>query len=62
MTLTYPALNAARAIAWLVTGADKRQALEGLLAGDEAIPAGRVAVEDMVVVADRAAAGDAGGA
>jgi 6-phosphogluconolactonase len=59
MTLTYPALNAARGIAWLVTGADKREALERMLAGDETIPAGRVAAEEMVVVADRAAAGDA---
>jgi 6-phosphogluconolactonase len=62
MTLTYPPLNAARAIAWLVTDADKREALERLLAGDETIPAGRVAAEEMVVVADRAAAGDAEGA
>jgi 6-phosphogluconolactonase len=57
MTLTYPALNAARRILWLVTGEDKRQALELLLAGDRSIPAGRVAAEDAVVVCDRAAAG-----
>lgn len=62
MTLTYPALNAARSIAWLITGADKREALERLLAADEAIPAGRVAAPEMVVVAERAAAGDAKGA
>jgi 6-phosphogluconolactonase len=57
MTLTYPALAGARRIVWLVTGADKRGALEKLLAGDESIPAGRVANDDMVVVADEAAAG-----
>ena len=43
MTLTYPALEAARRILWLVTGADKREALAKLRAGDASIPAGRVA-------------------
>jgi 6-phosphogluconolactonase len=57
MTLTYPALAAARRIVWLVTGADKREPLAKLLAGDESIPAGRVRNEEMVVVADEAAAG-----
>lgn len=56
MTLTYPALAAARRIVWLVTGADKREPLAKLLEGDESIPAGRVRNEDMVVVADEAAA------
>jgi 6-phosphogluconolactonase/glucosamine-6-phosphate isomerase/deaminase len=56
MTLTYPALDAARQILWLVTGAEKREPLEKLLAGDESIPAGRVRNEDIVVVADEAAA------
>jgi 6-phosphogluconolactonase len=55
MTLTYPALNAARRIVWLVTGPDKREALQKLLAGDESIPAGRVRNESVVVVADEAA-------
>lgn len=57
MTLTYPALNEARRIVWLVTGPDKRDPLAKLLAGDESIPAGRVRNEEMVVVADEAAAG-----
>jgi len=56
MTLTYRALQAARGILWLVTGEDKRDALAKLLAGDESIPAGRVENEQMVVVADAAAA------
>jgi 6-phosphogluconolactonase len=56
MTLTYPALADARRIVWLVTGPDKREPLAKLLAGDEAIPAGRVKSKDMVVVADEAAA------
>jgi 6-phosphogluconolactonase len=57
MTLTYPALNEARRIVWLVTGPDKVEALQKLLAGDESIPAGRVHNEDVIVVADAAAAG-----
>jgi 6-phosphogluconolactonase len=57
MTLTYPALNDARRVLWLVTGPDKREPLAKLLAGDESIPAGRVHNDAMVVVADEAAAG-----
>jgi 6-phosphogluconolactonase len=57
MTLTYPALNDARRIIWLVTGPDKPEALQKLLAGDESIPAGRVHNENAIVVADDAAAG-----
>jgi 6-phosphogluconolactonase len=57
MTLTYPALDDARRIVWLVTGPDKREPLQKLLEGDESIPAGRVRNENAVVVADEAAAG-----
>jgi len=57
MTLTYPALNDARQIVWLVTGPDKVAPLQKLLAGDESIPAGRVRNENMIVVADEAATG-----
>jgi 6-phosphogluconolactonase len=57
MTLTYPALSEARRIVWLVTGPDKRDPLQKLLAGDKSIPAGRVHNDEMVVVADEAAAG-----
>jgi 6-phosphogluconolactonase len=57
MTLTYPALEAARRILWLVTGPDKWEPLQKLLAGDESIPAGRVRNDEMVVIADEAAAG-----
>jgi 6-phosphogluconolactonase len=57
MTLTYPAIDDARQVLWLVTGAEKREALAKLLAGDPSIPAGRVANESIVVVADEAAAG-----
>ncbi|HWO16935.1 MAG TPA: 6-phosphogluconolactonase [Solirubrobacterales bacterium] len=57
MTLTYPAIDAARQIVWLVTGEEKRDALARLLAGDNSIPAGRVRNETMIMVADEAAAG-----
>jgi 6-phosphogluconolactonase len=57
MTLTYPALERAREILWIVTGEDKREALERLLAGDEAIPAARVSTPRQLVLADLAAAG-----
>jgi 6-phosphogluconolactonase len=56
MTLTYPALNDARQIVWLVTGPDKVEALGKLMAGDTSIPAGRVENANMTVVADAAAA------
>ncbi len=57
MTLTYPAIDDARQVLWLVTGAEKREPLAKLLAGDESIPAGRVRNEAMTIVADEAAAG-----
>jgi 6-phosphogluconolactonase len=56
MTLTYPALSDARRIVWLVTGAEKREPLAKLLDGDASIPAGRVENDEMIVVADEAAA------
>lgn len=56
MTLTYPMLDRARAICWLVTGADKAAVLKRLYAGDCDIPAGRVARERAAIFADRAAA------
>ena len=59
MTLTYPALAAARRIVWLVTGDDKQEAMKKLLASDPSVPAGRVSNDEMLLIADRAAAGDA---
>ena len=57
MTLTYPPLERARQILWLVTGEDKVDALSRLRDGDRSIPAGRVRSEYALVVADAAAAG-----
>ncbi len=56
MTLTYPALDGARRILWVVTGLDKAEALARLVAGDRSIPAGRVRQDGAWVIADRAAA------
>lgn len=58
MTLTYPTLNRARQILWLVTGEDKVDALARLRAGDTSIPAGRISSANALVIADAAAAGD----
>jgi 6-phosphogluconolactonase len=57
MTLTYPAIDRARRILWLVTGAEKHAMYTRLRAGDRTIPAGRVRDDDAFVIADRAAAG-----
>ena len=58
MTLTYPTLNHARRILWVVTGPDKTPMFHRLLDGDESIPAGRVRRDQAVAMADRAAAGN----
>jgi 6-phosphogluconolactonase len=57
MTLTYPILNRARRVLWLVTGSEKAGMLIRLQKGDSSIPAGRVNQERALVLADRAAAG-----
>jgi len=56
MTLTYPILNRARRVLWLVTGSEKAGMLVRLRDGDVSIPAGRVRRDRALVVADRAAA------
>jgi 6-phosphogluconolactonase len=56
MTLTYPMLNRARRIVWLVTGQEKAEMLARLCRGDRSIPAGRISQEQALVLADRAAA------
>jgi 6-phosphogluconolactonase/glucosamine-6-phosphate isomerase/deaminase len=58
MTLTYPTINAARQVLFLVDGDAKREPLARLRAGDAGIPAGRVAAARMVLVADATALGE----
>ncbi len=58
LTLTYPMVDRARRILWMVTGGDKGAMLARLHAADRSIPAGRVAQERAILLADRAAAGE----
>jgi 6-phosphogluconolactonase len=58
MTFTYPLLNRARALLWLITGEAKRDALARLQASDESVPAGRISRGQAQIVADSAAAGN----
>ncbi|HEX4999030.1 MAG TPA: 6-phosphogluconolactonase [Terriglobia bacterium] len=54
MTLTYPILNRARRILWVVTGKEKSAMLTRLRNGDPSIPAGRVCRDRAIVLADLA--------
>ena len=56
MTLTYPVLNRARVILFIVTGEEKADALSRLAEHDQSIPAGRIENANVTVLADRAAA------
>jgi 6-phosphogluconolactonase len=56
MTLTYPILNRAKRILWLVTGSDKAEMLVRLRDADTSIPAGLIRRDQALVFADRAAA------
>jgi 6-phosphogluconolactonase len=56
MTLTYPAINRARRVLWVVTGSEKVEMLHRLREGDVSIPAGRVNRDQALLLADRAAA------
>jgi 6-phosphogluconolactonase len=56
MTLTYPILNRARRILWLVAGKRKSRMLLRLSSGDPAIPADRIRRDRAVMLTDRAAA------
>ena len=56
MTLTYPTINRARRILWVVTGSEKVEMLHRLREGDASIPAGRVRSDHAVLLTDLAAA------
>lgn len=60
VTLTYPALDAAHEVVWLVTGSAKREMASRLAAADPSIPAGRVRAASQVLVLDQEAAGPNG--
>ena len=42
MSLTYPALDSSRVVAFLVAGEDKREMLDKIWSGDTSVPAGRI--------------------
>ena len=56
MTLTYPIINRARQILWVVTGTAKSIMLARLRSGDTTIPAGRINSDMALVIADEDAA------
>jgi 6-phosphogluconolactonase len=58
MTFTYPVINRARALLWLVTGSDKLDAFKRLRLGDHSIPAGRVVANHALILADTEVAGE----
>jgi 6-phosphogluconolactonase len=58
LTLTYPVIDRARLILWLVTGSEKVPMYKRLQAADQSIPAGRVLQNNAVLLADSGAAGE----
>jgi 6-phosphogluconolactonase len=50
LTLTYPTINRARRILWLVTGSEKIEMLRRLQEADPTIPAGRVRQEQAIIL------------
>jgi 6-phosphogluconolactonase len=54
MTLTYPVLDRARSVLFLVTGEDKAEPLRRLLARDPTIPAARIRAADQLAIVDQA--------
>lgn len=56
MTMTYPTLNNARLIVFVVSGREKADALKAVLAGDLSKPAARIAAPNVRFYVDRDAA------
>ena len=56
MTLTYPVINRARQILWVVTGTEKVKPLGQLLNADSSIPGARIRRDKALTLADQAAA------
>jgi 6-phosphogluconolactonase len=55
MTLTYPLLNSAKRILWIVTGVEKQEMVQRLLKQDTRIPAGAVNQANALLMADQEA-------
>jgi 6-phosphogluconolactonase len=58
MTMTYPVINRARKIMWLISGKDKVEALKKLRAADPSIPGGRISQTQALLLTDKDAAGE----
>jgi 6-phosphogluconolactonase len=56
MTLTFPIINRARRILWLVTGAEKSAVVARLAVGDDSLVASRISRASALVIIDQAAA------
>jgi 6-phosphogluconolactonase/glucosamine-6-phosphate isomerase/deaminase len=54
MTLTYPIINRAHHILWLVTGSEKQKIFERFRKEDGSIPASRINRGEAVVITDYA--------
>ena len=61
LTMTYPLLNAAREVNFVVTGADKAAALAAARDGTSDVPAAHITAERTIWFVDRAAAGESSG-
>jgi len=60
ITMTYPAIDSSRSVAFLVVGREKAAILNVIRGGDSALPAARVRpVGDLIWFVDKAAAGQA---
>lgn len=59
MTLTYPIINRARRILWVVTGKDKASILNRFVNGDRSFPASRISRSQAALIADLDAAAPA---
>ena len=55
MTLTYPLLNSAKQLLWIVTGSEKQEMVQRLIQQDPSIPAGRLRQENALLLVDQAA-------
>ena len=56
MTLTYPILNQAKEILWIVTGSEKAEMVNKLIQADPSIPAGKVQQDRATLLLDEPAA------
>ena len=55
MTLTYPMLNSAKQILWIVIGSEKKEMVKRMLQHDPSIPAGSIQPENALLLVDQAA-------